>query len=90
MFDHCASLFFCMKILSEGPYLKSFISRVLCLYRERFRSYQASVIRLPVAKYFLSSLQCNNGTKAVKVKAVYSWPGMRNDITQLIKTCDIC
>ena len=64
MFDRCASLFF---ILSEGPYLKSFISRVLCLYLKHFYSLQVSVICLPVATYFFSSLQCNDGTKAVKI-----------------------
>ena len=24
------------------------------------------------------------------IKAIYNWPGMRKDITQLIKTCDVC
>ena len=24
------------------------------------------------------------------IEAIYMWPGMRNDITQLIKTCDVC
>ena len=24
------------------------------------------------------------------IKAVFTWPGMRNDVTQLIKTCDTC
>ena len=55
-----------MKILSEGPYLKSFIRRVLCLHRERFCSFRVSVIRLPVATYFFSSRLCDDGTKAVK------------------------
>ena len=63
-----APIFFCMKILSEDPYLKFFISRVCSKHRECFCSYQASVIRLPVATYFLSSLPCDDRTKAVKAK----------------------
>ena len=56
-----------VKRLSEGPYLKSFIRRVLCFDdRERFSSYQASVIRLPVAPYFLTVLHSAVRTKAVK------------------------
>ena len=55
-----------MKILSEGPYLKSFISRVRPKYRERFCSFSVSVICLPVATYFFSSRLCDDGTKAVK------------------------
>ena len=65
MFDRCASFFFGMKILSEGPYLKFFISRVRTKHRERFSSFRVSVIRLPVATYFLSSLPCDDSTKAV-------------------------
>ena len=55
-----------MKILSEDPYLKFFISRICSKHCERFCSYQASVIRLPVATYFLSSLGSDDRTKAVK------------------------
>ena len=65
MFDRWASLFFPTKILSEDPYLKSFISRVRMKYRERFSSFRPSVIRLPGATYFLSSLSCDDSTKAV-------------------------
>ena len=65
MFNRRASLFFCIKILSEVPYSKSCISRVHTKHCERFRSYQASVLCLPVATYFLSSLPCDDSTKAV-------------------------
>ena len=64
-------IFFSGKILSEGPYLKSFISRELCLYRERFCSLRASVICLPVATYNFLSLQCDNSTMAVNLVSVY-------------------
>ena len=62
-----ASLFFCTKILSEDPYLKFFISRVRTKHRERFSFFRASVICLPVATYFLSSLPCDEGTIAVNI-----------------------
>ena len=65
MFDRCALLFFSTKILSEDPYLKSFIRRVLCSYRERFCSSRASVIRLHAAPYFLPALHSAACTKAV-------------------------
>ena len=55
------------KILSEGPYLKSFISRVLCSYRERFCSFSRYAIRLRVEPYFLAALHRAVGTIAVKI-----------------------
>ena len=58
-------IIFSVKRLSEDPYLKSFISKVRTKQRERFCSSRASVIRLPVATYFLSSLPCDEGTIAV-------------------------
>ena len=68
-FDWCLTVapyyFFSTKILSEDPYLKSFIRRVLCSHRERFCSSQASVIRLHAAPYFLPALHSAAGTKAV-------------------------
>ena len=59
-------LFFCTKILSEDPYLKSFIRKVLCLYRERFSSFSRYATRLPVEAFFLPPLYRGAGTKAVK------------------------
>ena len=64
--DRCASLFFRTKILSEDSYLKSFIRRVLCSYRERFSSFRASVIRLLAEPFFLAALHRAVRTKAVK------------------------
>ena len=57
-----------MKILSEGPYLKSFIRRVLCLYRERFSSFSRYCTRLHVEAFFLPPLHRGVGTKAVKTR----------------------
>ena len=56
LFDRFASFFFSLKILSEGPYLKSFIRRVLCLYRERFSSFSRHATRLLVEAFFLPPL----------------------------------
>lgn len=67
MFDRSAPNNVFVKRLSEDPYLKSFISRVRMKYRERFSSFRPSVIRLPGATYFLSSLSCDDSTKAVKL-----------------------
>ena len=68
-FDWCLTVaphyFFSTKILSEGPYLKSFIRRVLCSHRERFCSSRASVIRLRVEPFFLAALHRAVGTKTV-------------------------
>ena len=60
-FDLCltvASHFFFVgtKILSEGPYLKSFISRVRTKHRECFHSLGATVIRLLAEPFFLVAL----------------------------------
>ena len=65
--DRCASLFFPTKTLSKDPYLKSFISRVRTKHRERFSSFSRYCTRRVVTTYFLSSLQCNDGTIAVKM-----------------------
>ena len=64
-YDRCALLFFCTKILSKDPYLKFFIRRVLNLYCERFCSFSRYATRCVVTTYFLLSLQCDDGTKAV-------------------------
>ena len=58
-------LFLLKKIQSEGPYLKSFISRVLCLYREHFCSFSRYATRPRRAPYFLTLLHSTVGTKAV-------------------------
>ena len=71
MFDRWASLFFPTKILSEDPYLKSFISRVRTKYRERFSSFSRYRMRRVVTTYFLSSLQCDDGTIAVKYIKIF-------------------
>ena len=63
--DRCALLFFCTKILSEDPYLKSFIRSVLCLYRERFSSFSRYATRLPVEAFFSAPLHRGACTKAV-------------------------
>ena len=57
--------FFWMKILSEGPYLKSFISRVRSKHRERFSSFSLYCTRLHVEAFFLPPLHRGVGTKAV-------------------------
>ena len=64
--DRCALLFFCTKILSEDPYLKSFIRRVLCWYRERFSSISRYATRSRRVPYYLPVLHRTVRTKAVK------------------------
>ena len=64
--DRCASLFFPAKILSEDPYLKSFIRRVLCLYCERFCSFSRYATRPRISPYFLTVPHSTVSTKAVK------------------------
>ena len=54
------------KILSEDPYLKFFIRRVLCSYRERFSSFSRYATRLPVEAFFLPPLHRGASTIAVK------------------------
>ena len=63
--DRWASLFFPTKILSEDPYLKSFISRVRSKHRERFCSFSRYCTRLHVEAFFLPPLHRGVGTKAV-------------------------
>jgi hypothetical protein len=57
--------FFWMKILSEGPYLKSFISRVRSKHHECFSSLSRYCTRLHVEAFFLPPLHRGVGTKAV-------------------------
>ena len=58
---------FCTKRLSEGPYLKSSISRVFCRNCKRFCSLIASVICLQAQPFFLATLH-----RAVSIIAVNS------------------
>ena len=57
-----------VKRLSEGPYLKSFISRVRTKHRARFRSFSRYAIRLRVEPYFLAALHRAVSTKAVNTE----------------------
>ena len=65
--DRWASLFFCTKILKEGPYLKSFIIRVRSKHRERFSSISRYGTRSRTVPYYLTVLHRTVRTKAVKV-----------------------
>ena len=85
MFDRWASLFFSTKILSEDPYLKSFISRVRSKHRERFCSFSRYATRLRVEAFFLPPLHRGARTIAVKTKKRHQKPTMvkiRNRIAQ--------
>ena len=63
-------IIFPTKILSEDPYLMSFIRRVLCLYRERFSSFSRYATRLRVEAFFLPPLHRGASTIAVKSTAL--------------------
>ena len=56
-----------VKRLSEGPYLKYFISRVGTKHRERFRSFSRYAIQIRVEPYFLAALHRAVSTIAVKL-----------------------
>ena len=68
--------FFSTKILSEDPYLKSFISRALCSNRERFCSFSRYATRLSVEAFFLAALHRAARTKAVNRLGFGSAAGM--------------
>ena len=62
-----------VKRLSEGPYLKSFISRVRTKHRERFRSFSCYATRLLVEAFFLPPLHRGASTKAVNQPKNKKW-----------------
>ena len=66
--DRRVSLFLCAKILSEDPYLKPFISIVICFDHERFCIFSCYVTYLGVEPLFLMALHRAVGTKTVTTR----------------------
>ena len=69
--NRCASLFSRTKILSEDPYLKSFISRVCLKHRGRFCSFSLYATQPRTgAAFFLPPLHRGFSTKAVNQSSI--------------------